>query len=185
MSNKPNDPNTLRAEAEARIARAPLKLVNPQPGEDLLHELLHELRVHQIELEMQNEELRRTQLALEESRDRYVDLYEFAPVGYVTLSRDGMITEANLTGAALLGIERNKLINRRFAGLVAAESGDHWHRHFLNVLQSDGLQNFELTLKRGDSSFFHAQLTCLHMKGEGISSVRIALGDISERKRAE
>ena len=69
------DPNLLRAEAEARVARRPLKLVEPQPGEDLLHELLHELRVHQIELEMQNDELRRAQIIIEESRDRYVDLY--------------------------------------------------------------------------------------------------------------
>ena len=185
MSKKPTDPASLRAEAEARIARAPLKLVNPQPGEDLLHELLHELRVHQIELEMQNDELRRAQLVIEESRDRYVDLYEFAPVGYLTVSREGTITEVNLTGAALLGVDRKILLARRFAGFVASKDKDRWDRHFLHVLQHDGRQSCDLEFQRSDDSRFHAQLDCLHIKDGEASSIRIALTDITERKQAE
>ena len=84
-------------------------------------ELLHELQVHQIELEMQNEELRRAQLALEDSRARYVDLYEFAPVGYLTLTGEAVISEVNLTGARLLREERKKILGKRFARFVSRQ----------------------------------------------------------------
>ena len=94
----------------------------------------HERRVLQTELEIQNEELRRAQVALEESRDRYVDLYEFAPIGYLTLTREGTIAEVNLTGAALLGMERKKLLDRRFDGFITTEDKDRWQSHYLNVL---------------------------------------------------
>ena len=76
--------------------------------------LIHELRVHQIELEMQNEELRRVQNDLEISRSRYADLYDFAPVGYLTLNKHGQIVDLNLTAARQLGIERGRLINKHF-----------------------------------------------------------------------
>ena len=95
----------LRVEAEAQLAGAPRTGAPARSAE----ELLHELQVHQIELEMQNEELRRVQLALEESRDRYVDLYEFAPVGYLTLTGGAVISEVNLTGARLLRADRQKI----------------------------------------------------------------------------
>ena len=178
MSKKPIDPASLRAEAEARVARVPT-LVNPQQGEDLLLELMHELRVHQIELEIQNEELRQAQVALEKSRDRYVDLYEFAPVGYFTLTREGMIAEVNLTGAALLGVDRKKLLNRRFASFVTVGKRDHWNQHFLNVLQSDGRQSCELELQLDDGSLLRTRLDCLRMETDGLSSVRIALADLT------
>ena len=90
-------------------------------------EIIHELQVHQIELELQNDELRRVQLELEESRDRYQDLYDFAPVGYFTLTHKGFISEVNLTGARLLGAPRPKLINMRFGYFVAPESQDHYY----------------------------------------------------------
>ena len=93
-------------------------------------ELLQSLHDHQIELEMQNEELRSAHIALEESRTRYLSLYEFAPVGYLTLTREGLIVEINLTGATLLGMERNQLINHRFSALVANKDGDRWHLFF-------------------------------------------------------
>jgi PAS domain-containing protein len=79
---------------------------------------LHELQVHQIELEMQNEELRRAQLTTEESRDRYADLYEFAPIGYFTLTRTGMVFEVNLTGAEMLGVERKNCSSAVFQTLL-------------------------------------------------------------------
>ena len=81
--------------------------------------LIHELQVHQIELEMQNEELRRAQKELEESRDRYSDLYDFAPVGYFSFDKNGLIIEVNLTGAKKLGVERNFLIKKPFSLFIS------------------------------------------------------------------
>ena len=112
----------LRAEAEAALIRTPPAKVSPPSVE----KLLHELQVHQIELEMQNDALRQTQGALEESRDRYMNLYEFAPVGYLTLTDAGLITEISLTAAALLKEDRKELFNRHFVHLVAPGDRDRW-----------------------------------------------------------
>ncbi len=169
----------LRATAEAQLARAEMIVPPVRPAE----ELLHELRVHQIELEMQNETLRQTQLALKESRDRYLDLYEFAPVGYLTLSAEGMIEQINLTGAALLGRERRNLLRREFTSLVIVDDQDRWIRHFQGVKQQDDEQGkAELVLQRGDGTTFHAQIDCTH-SGGSIFGVRVALSDITARKQ--
>ena len=142
--------------------------------------------MHQIELEMQNDALRQAQVMLEESRDRYVNLYDFAPVGYLTLTRDGLISEVNLTGATLLGEERRKLIHRRFTNFVTAEDSDHWYQNFLRVKQHGGNHDYEVMLRRGDGVTFHAQLNCLRLSKEGDQPVvRIALSDVSERKQTE
>jgi len=148
--------------------------------------LLYELQVHQIELEMQNDELRRIQLALEESRDKYLDLYDFAPVGYFTLTPEALIQEINLTGAALLGMARQKLINSRFRRMVAAKAQDRWDRHFQSVLQQGERQSCELTLKKADGSTFQAQLDSIRQELKtGIPLVRTAISDISESKRTQ
>jgi len=176
MSKKPNESDQLRTKAEMQLTRVPENGGTQRSAE----ELLHELRVHQIELEMQNEELRQAQVELEKSRDRYVDLYDFAPVGYLTLTRDAMIAEVNLTGAALLGIERKKLLQHRFANLVIAKDKDCWDRLFVSALQHDEQQSCELVLKRGNGSVFYAHVDCLHMKSaSGGNSVRIAFTDIT------
>ena len=172
----------LRAKAEKHLGIVPTMTASARSAE----EMLHELQVHQIELEMQNEDLRRAQVALEESRDRYTDLYEFAPVAYLTLSPEAMIDEINLTGAALLGEERKRLIHRRFARFVIHEDRDRWHRHFLRVVLHGDEQRCEVMLQRDDGSRFHAQLDYLRLEKEGgVPMVRLALTDISERKRAE
>jgi PAS domain S-box-containing protein len=148
--------------------------------------LLHELRVRQIELEMQNEALRQSQIELEKSHDRYVDFYDFAPVGYLTLNHEALIDEINLTGATLLGVERNNLPHCHFAPFVATEDHDRWHRHFLSVQKIDNKLSCELTLLRGDGSHFYAQLDCLRVvKADGTPIVRIVMSNITERKRTE
>ncbi len=187
MSKTPKQPDTqeLRKIAEEKLGRARLNLVQPRPGEELLHELLQELSVHQIELEMQNEALRQAQVVIEESRDRYLDLYDFAPVGYLTLSREGIIGEANLTGATLLGMERKKLLQRRFAPFVSATDRAGWEEFFVDMFKHDGRRHCELSLKRSDNTQFHAQLDCLRIESAGLTSLRITLTDITERKLQE
>jgi diguanylate cyclase (GGDEF)-like protein/PAS domain S-box-containing protein len=172
----------LRTAAEARLARTPKTGARAKPAE----ELLHELEVHQIELEMQNEELRRAQIALEESRDRYVDLYEFAPVGYLTLTAGGLISEVNLTGAALLGDERKSMLRRGFNRFVARDDRDRFHRLLMTLMQQDERQACELALQRADGSTFHAQLDCLRVAaGDKPPVARITLTDVTEHKRVE
>ena len=153
----------------------------------LADELKHELRVHQIELELQNEELRHAYNALHESRAHYASLYELAPVGYLTLTREGLIAEINRTGASLIGVEQNKIINCRFSSLVAPKDGDRWHILFRDMmLSSEDAHNFELVIQRPDKSVFHAQLNCrLLMKADKVPIVRITLADVTERKRTE
>ena len=178
---KPHD-LTLRAAAEAQLVDTSTKKAPGLPVE----ELLHELRVHQVELEMQNEALRQAQSALEESRDRYMDLYEFAPVGYLTLTPEGLIEEVNLTGVKLLGIERGNLLQKGFRTFVIHDDQDRWVRHFINMTTHGGQGPVELAMQRGDGTEFQAQLDCEHRKlGTGETAVRINLIDITERKIRE
>ena len=121
-NSKPTSFKKLRRQAEnlllergADPANVPLNDIN---------ELIHELEVHQIELEMQNDELRQVQLELEASRDRYLDLYDLAPVGYFSLSDKGSILGANLTGATMLGMEREKLKGRHFSQFITNDDQD-------------------------------------------------------------
>ena len=173
-----------RAEDEAREMEA-LEAERLSPGEAL--RLLHELRVHQIELEMQNEELRRIQDELEISRARYVDLYDFAPVGYVILNRGGMIAEANLTLAALLGVPRGSLINEPLTRSIVGEDQDAYYLFRKELLESDEKRVCELRLSRKDSSPFWACLEGVPVGDEegGRRCCRIIVSDITERKKAE
>jgi diguanylate cyclase (GGDEF)-like protein/PAS domain S-box-containing protein len=174
----------LRSDAEGRLGRS--RATSKAVKEKTHQELLHELQVHQVELEMQNEELRRTQLALEESRDKYVDLYEFAPVGYFTVSAQAVIEGVNLTGATLMGIARQDLSHRRFERFVASQDLDRWRRHAVSVLQTGEKQGCDLLLKRADGSTFYAHLDSIRMQGPGEAlAIRTAVADITERKQAE
>jgi len=169
-----------RAAAEAKLAAA--SQIKARSADDLLHEL----QVHQVELEMQNEALREAQTALEESRDRYVDLYDFAPVGYLTLDANGVIEELNLTAVTLLGLERKVLLQRRFASRVVPEDRSRWQKLFLRLMKQDDKGSVALALQRGDGSVFQALLDCTTREVDrGGTAIRIALADITERKQAE
>ncbi|MCX7068344.1 MAG: PAS domain S-box protein [Methylococcales bacterium] len=178
--------NDIREEvAQQLCARAEEKLKSTHFSNTADNENLYELYVHQIELEMQNEELRRAQRALEHSRDRYVDLYEFAPVGYFTLNIDGIIIEANFTAVTLFGVTRAKLLNRRFATYPIPEDKDRWHHHFMMCKRHNDKKSIELTLCRADGSLLIVQLDCLTVKQDDKLSLRITLIDITQRKQAE
>ncbi len=176
--------NSLRAEAEGMLVSLSPDEKETQPNEMLMHELL----VHKVDLEIQNEELRRANNAIEEARDRYLDLYEFAPVGYIAINRDGLIEEINLTASALLGAERNKLVNRRFSALVAPEDRDRWHRLFMNMMEQDKVEKLEfgLAMTGADGAVFQAHLNCLRRKTlDSPPMLRVALVDISKSKQAQ
>ncbi len=183
--------SALRDTAEKKLGKA------PDPPNELKdrtsEQIIHELQVHQIELEMQNEELRRVQLELEASKNRYHELYDFAPVGYFALTYKGVIREVNLTGAALLGMPRPKLIGRGFGRFVAPESLDQWEKHFLIVTGAEEKHSCVFTLKCENGSSFYARLETIRMDAsserqeENDAGVVIltAVIDITENKLAE
>jgi PAS domain S-box-containing protein len=173
---------TLRMKAERVNDCASLIETKTQPVEDLLHEL----RALHVELGKQNETLRQSQLALEESRDRFADLYEFAPVGYLTITQDGVIKEINLTAAALLRVDRPKLVNRRFWNFIADGDRADWHQCFVQAQQHGERHSCELLLKRGDGTYMHAQLDGLHwIESDAEPSLRLAFTDITKFKEAD
>ena len=153
-------------------------------GEDA--QLVHELRVHQIELEMQNDELRNLQVQLEESHARYVDLYDFAPVGYLTFDKDGLILEANMTAATQLGIERSSLINKPIWLYALGADRDVIHAHFKSVFNAQERQTCEVRLRSKGSVEFYARLESIYIgDSEGIGRCRTSIIDISRSKTAE
>jgi len=190
-SKSGDGPPEIPDTSEAPPVISPSSLLREAAGKSLgcsrsVDELLHELQIHQVELEMQNEALREAQVTLEESRNRYVDFYDFSPVGYVTLNGSGVITEINLTGAMLFGVQREHILKRRFAQFAAPECVDRWHRYFASVLREGTKQPVELALLRAGGTRLYVQLDCLRLLKEGKAPVvRVALTDISERKYAE
>lgn len=173
----------LRDKAEIKVASGEAKALVVATDK-----LLHELRVHQVELEMQNEELRQAHIALEMSRAHYIELYDFAPIGYVTVSAKGMITQINLTGAKLLGVERKKIMHQCFDRFVADADRDRWYCLSLSIM-ADVLEeekSFNLLLKRSDGTLFHAHANCLRRAHDGAFPVlQIAFTDVTQLKQTE
>ena len=177
--------NRLRRLAEKRLSgrhKDPLKL---RP--DQLPTLVHELEVHQIELEMQNEELRRAQESLERAHDRFVDLYDYAPVGYLTIGARGLIEEANLTACRLFETERATLLGQRLSHFVVADCQDALYTHWRRLMAGKGPQTFELEVWGSGDEKFHAQVRMALLSGMNGDSgaYRIVIADISERRLAE
>jgi PAS domain S-box-containing protein len=172
---------TLRAEAEARLARDHPGTASAPASSDVLHEF----QVHQIELEMQNEELRRTLESLEEAHERYVSLYEFAPIGYVTVNGDGTISEVNLAGEPLFGVDRALLRGNKFAAYVDPEDGERWHCTFTKALNAKERQAAALKLRRPDGTNCFTWIEMVPVEAGPDSKVRVALADITEYHRME
>ena len=174
----------LRKRAKAWLRKSP-RAVPPVFVKDV-QSLRHELYVHQAELEMQNEELRRVQVELENSRDRLARLYDLAPVGYLTLDAEAVICEANATAARLLGLERRALLKKRFSRFVAAESQDDFYLYRQRVFTTSGRRTCELQMRRLDGAAFIGQL-------DGVAETLapdqppqglMALSDVTERYQA-
>ena len=147
---------------------------------------LHELRVHQIELEMQNEELRRAQIELEAARERYFDLYDLAPVGYCTVSEEGLILEANLAAATLLGLPRNAMVKHPLANFILPEDQDIYYLHRKQLLETGVPLACELRMACQGGKVFWARLAMSAAQGvEGSPVCRVVIIDITTRKQAE
>jgi PAS domain-containing protein len=133
---RPRSAVELRRQAE-EIARGKAARTSKDRGEispEEARQVLHELQVHQIELEMQNEELRTAQEELDSARARYFDLYDLAPVGYSTISESGLILEANLTAATMLGMARGALVKQSFGRFILKEDQDIYYLHRKRLL---------------------------------------------------
>ncbi len=175
---------SLRSRALAML-KTTLEDAERMPADEL-PKLLHELQVHQMELEIQNEELRLTQIQLAHSRDSYSDLYEFAPVGYLTLNRQGVIERANITAATMLNVDRKHLAGRKFSDFVCDESQDVWYRHRREVFAEPKTCACELSMVSHDhpSATFRLQSLAFPDEQGRLSHCRMALADESERRIA-
>ncbi len=175
-----------KAEALARDRTACKAEDSATLSPDEIRATLHELRVHQIELEMQNEELRAAQAAIEAGRARYFDLYDLAPVGYCTLSEQGLILEINLTAATLLGTARGALVSQPISHFILKEDQDTYYLHRKQLFETGEPQECELRLVKPDGTNFWARLTATAAQAEdGAHLCRVALSDVAERKRVE
>jgi two-component system, cell cycle sensor histidine kinase and response regulator CckA len=176
----------LRRRAEKRLSEKQSNQHGQAGAESAarhIQRLVQELQIHQIELEIQNEELEQARAETQAALERYTDLYEFAPAGYFNLDRDGMIRQANLTGSRLLGVERSRLVNRPFGQFVAENSRSLFRTFSDKVFASQSLETCEVMLLREGKPFFHARIEA-RSSGDGRECRAVVL-DITEGKRIE
>ncbi|MBI5551757.1 MAG: PAS domain-containing protein [Desulfobacterales bacterium] len=180
--NASADAVALRRQAEAKLRAAAQKGAPPRTVADM-QRLVHELQVHQIELEMQNESLRESRAQVEAGLERYTDLYDFAPVGYLTLDRAGAIRQANLTASLLLGVARAQLAGRRL-GLFLGDSDRAGLSAFLKkVFANQAKEVCEAALLKEDQTPRHVQITAT--ASQDGQECRLVMEDITARKQAE
>jgi len=161
-------------------------LENPETmSPEEMQQTINKLRLYRIELEMQNEELQKTELELNETKARYFDLYEKAPLGYLIISLTGLILEANLTAATLLGVVRSTLINQPFSQLIFKEDRDRYHFYRRHLTETDNPQHYELRMVKNDGTRFWVHCTTTTTQDNGELICRLVLNDITERKHAE
>lgn len=182
-SNTSANATELRRRAEARLGEDTAEGAPGGRSEEDLQRLVHELQVHQIELEMQNEELMLMRAGLEEALEKYTDLYDFAPVGYMTLGRDGVIRRVNLAGASLLGVERARLPGRRFGVFIADSDRSVFNDFLENVFARQEKAACEVVLLKEGKHPLN-----MHIKGlvsQDGQECRVVLMDITARLQAE
>ena len=181
----PGEPHRLRQQAEDRLR-------SQQPPDRMLtaaeaRALLHELQVHQIELEIQNEELQHAQLEAQQAAEKYIELFDFAPVGAFVLDEQGAVREVNLAGAALLGHDRERVAGQPFAQYLAPEARAAFREFCYRGLAEDGPRACETQLlKHGHAPCdVHVDLVPAHDAAGQSYGCRLAVADITERKRLE
>jgi two-component system nitrate/nitrite sensor histidine kinase NarX len=164
-----------------------MALVSDDLSPDAIQNLLHELQVHQIELELQNEELHRVQDELQAARMKYTYLYDFAPVGYFTMDQSGVIEEVNLAGAALLGMDRQHLVHRSFSDMVYPEDQDIYYLNLRRFFGSPSSFGGDLRMVKADGMHFDAHLIGLVIQNDESQKPQclMTVTDITKRKRDE
>jgi PAS domain S-box-containing protein len=179
-------PNLVsQRDGSAKGSKPAAKKLTSKKNQIAPQRLLRELQVHQVELEMKNRELRETQQSLEESRNRYADLYDFAPIGYLTLDQKGVIREANLTAATLLGIQRSRLIGKPFFLFVADSDVGIFRSHLQQCQQSDHQIAIEVWLRPKDAVLLPVQLLSVPIRQDAQLSYRTTIIDMTGRRLAE
>ena len=177
----PESAQELRRSAEKKTRLDNLKILEEQYPENS-PQIIHELLVHQIELEMQNEELRLAQQELISAKARYFDLYNLAPVGYLTVNEGGLIQDANLTAAIMLGVGRGILHQNLLSKFIHPEDADNYYLHRKQLITTRELQAWDMRLMRVDGSIFWAHMKCTATDD---GDFWIIFTDITERKQAE
>lgn len=180
--NNKNNIN-LRIKAEELIKTMDGDKINIQD----IKKLIYELQVYQIELELQNEELRSTQNDLEEAKNKYEDLYDFAPIGYFTFNQEGIIIDVNLTGANQLATQRMYIKNLPLVTFIPSEYQETFYLHRKAVIETQEKQVCEITIKRKDKSFFCARIESTPAKSDNGKNeyIRSAIVDITTLKELE
>jgi len=186
---KPEQAPSLREQAEIAFQK---KAVQQPPStmavlatEEVQH-LLHELQVHQIELEMQNEELLKTQSELNTLRANYFDLYDLAPVGYITVTEAGVFLEANLMASTLFGVQRGALIGKSLSRFIVDSEQDSYYLHRRVLCETDKPQEWEMRMINGSEKPFWAHLVATRrIDVTGSPVLRIVLNDITKRRLEE
>ncbi len=188
MDNKDNSVDDMRRGAEAIVNEKLAALSDtPRLSSEELTSLVHELQVHQVQLEMQNEALREAQLALQMAHDKYIELYDYAPVGYLTVDNRGIIHKANLASTHLLGVDRMLLIGNPISRFVFKDDSDSFYSKFQQIFATHEKLICELRFIRHNGGEFYAQVDGMAVEDkEGRSTfARLIVSDITERKRIE
>ncbi len=185
MASKDNRTEELRRRAEEDARNIELEDFKSMSPEET-RRTLHDLRVHQIELNMQNEELCRVQAEITAARERYFDLYDMAPAGYCTLSEKGLILEANLTAASLLDMARSALVKRPITRFIHSEDQKIYYHHHKKLLDTGDPQDYELRMMKQDGAIFWARLKINNTKDtDGAHVYRVMINDITAQKLLE
>jgi PAS domain S-box-containing protein len=179
----PRVPQRLQAEARLRRRRAGRAAEGDPRSTAGTRRLLHELQVHQIELEMQNEELQIARDEMQAGLAKYSELYDFAPVGYFTLNPGAVICECNLAGASLLGVARSALVKRRFTPFVLAEHREAFGTLLQQVLGHAAMAERDLRLRQAGDRVIDVRVRC--NRSEGGERCQMAVVDITQHKLAE
>ncbi len=159
--------------------------ISTLPPEEIRRRL-YELNARQVELESQNEHLRQDQVKLDAARAHYFNLYDLAPLGYLTFDKNGLIQEANLTAATLLGVARDDLVNKPISNWILDEDREIYYLNYKQLVTTGIPQAFELRMVKEDNTVFWAQLNTMTSNNSlDLPLFRIMLGDITERKQVE